>query len=290
MPLVLPKHTYFHEGFTATWMLASVLVTYASFDKGYVFDVPGLRRALEYVGGRSYAVYLLHVPVLRLDNAVQAYWPVFETWSAAHPGLHWLLYFALVLAFAEVSWRSLEAPMQKLGRRLVEGRGWPTLSRRSYALGAVALLSFLAFWNYHALLEHFRAPNLALRKPVTQSSILADQFPPSNLTNGVLEYTAGAHTRADSDPWLAVDLGSQHRISEILIYNRWDGWQTDSLPITVELSSDNVAYHTVGVRRRVFSQFIPWKLELPNETARYVRVHGASQRTLCLSELEVFGT
>ena len=158
IPAVLPGRTYMHQGFTATWMLSAILVVYASFGKGYVFEVPVLGRVLEYVGGRSYAVYLLHIPVHRLDATIHAYWPAYEKWSGKTPVLHWWVYVAAVLVLSEISWRALEAPMQNLGRRLIASTEMPVIPKRVYAIAAAVFAVCVALWNHHEIGKYFGHP------------------------------------------------------------------------------------------------------------------------------------
>ena len=86
IPKVIPGNTYFHQGFTATWFLAAILVTYASFQRGYVLEIPVLGRVLEHLGGRSYALYLLHIPLQRVDVALCRYHPSYASSSRTTRG------------------------------------------------------------------------------------------------------------------------------------------------------------------------------------------------------------
>jgi peptidoglycan/LPS O-acetylase OafA/YrhL len=290
MPRALPGQTYFHQGFTAAWLLSAVLVTYASFAKGYVFEIPVLRRVLERIGARSYAVYLLHIPVQRLSDAIAAYWPAYSGWKSANPGLHWPVYFAAVLLFAEFSWWALEAPMQNLGRRLIDAEGVPTIPKHVYAIAAGAIMISAALCYHHDISKHFGRLNLALGKSTTLSSVLDSRYPPEALANGELESMACANAQPSEAPWATIDLGAEHDVSKIVIYNRWDGWQDDSLPIILEVCQDKAVCKTVDVRRGVFSRLFPWKAKFKPEAARYVRIKGKPSKYLCLTEVEVFGT
>jgi peptidoglycan/LPS O-acetylase OafA/YrhL len=118
IPRALPLNTYLHEGFTATWFLCGILVGYAALDRGYVLPVPVFGRVLEYVGGRSYAMYLLHIPLLRIEGAIVRAYPGYGAFASHNPWTHWALFVLAVVLAAEVSWQVLEWPMQRLGRRL----------------------------------------------------------------------------------------------------------------------------------------------------------------------------
>lgn len=123
IPRVLPGNTYVHQGFTATWFLSGILVTYASFDRGYVFEIPIIRRVLEYLGSRSYGLYLLHIILLRFDLWQRQRKPGYAAFAGNHPWVHWVLLLLAVIAFAEVTWRLVEWPLQKFGRRLTDTSG-----------------------------------------------------------------------------------------------------------------------------------------------------------------------
>jgi hypothetical protein len=110
----------------------------------------------------------------------------------------------------------------------------------------------------------------------------------SQLTNGKLETTRGAHTGHDQPPWLQIDLGSPQPIGDIVTYNRFDGWQSEVLPLTVEVSTDGINYTFVGERTRLFSQWIPWKVQVHGQLARFIRYRGVNKGYLCLAEAEVF--
>jgi peptidoglycan/LPS O-acetylase OafA/YrhL len=123
IPRSLPTPTYFHQGFISGWFLSGVLVGYAALDRGYVLDIPVLRNVLEYIGSRSYAVYLLHIPALRLLGLLRQRDVRFERFAVQSPWLNWGFLVLVTLAASEVSWQLLEAPMQRLGKRLIEGKG-----------------------------------------------------------------------------------------------------------------------------------------------------------------------
>nr|XP_025044461.1 uncharacterized protein LOC112547122 [Pelodiscus sinensis] len=73
------------------------------------------------------------------------------------------------------------------------------------------------------------AENLALRRPVTQSSTYDpnNEFSgPSKAVdgnrNGTYNHGSCSHTRFDTEPWWNVDLGSRHSVSVVIVKNRED--------------------------------------------------------------------
>ncbi|HEY2510631.1 MAG TPA: discoidin domain-containing protein, partial [Polyangiaceae bacterium] len=289
IPRALPPNTYFHQGFTAAWFLCAVLVAYASFDRGYVLQAPLLSPVLEYLGARSYALYLLHIPLSRLDGAIGRYAPRYAQFSAANPWTHWALFVLAVVAASEVSWRVLEWPMQKLGRRLTDASlpPWKLGMREVLAMFSAGLLA-CALPYHHEIGRVFARKNLALGKKVSASSVDPSQPDPQELTNGVLEAERGLHTAKEKEPWALIDLGAPTAIGEIVTYNRADGWQEEGLPFTVEVSEDAQAFTPVGKRTTLFSQWFPWHLHLDGLTARYIRYRAAEGAYVCLAESEVF--
>ena len=104
-------------GLTET--LAGVLVYAASFDRGYIMSAGLLRNLLGWVGGRSYALYLAHIPAYALARELIWYVhrPTFFHGNA-EAAAHLTLGFALTGVFAELSHRFIEVPCRAYGRGL----------------------------------------------------------------------------------------------------------------------------------------------------------------------------
>jgi peptidoglycan/LPS O-acetylase OafA/YrhL len=111
-------------GFIAIWMLSGVLVGFAGMDRGYVLEVPILAPVLEYIGSRSYALYLLHIPASSFEVRYKKLWPRYGALVEGNPEWPWkevLVLFALSLLMAEVLHRLVEKPFMTFGRKLIEG-------------------------------------------------------------------------------------------------------------------------------------------------------------------------
>jgi len=124
LPSVAPDAVFHRVGFIALWMLSGVLVSYAAMDRGYVLELPGLGRLLEYVGSRSYALYLVHVPAEWLEYLCRTHRPRFAELVAGEPDFAWrqaLAQLAIALLLAEVLHRVVEKPLMAVGRRLIDG-------------------------------------------------------------------------------------------------------------------------------------------------------------------------
>ncbi len=290
VPSHLPANVYFHEGLTATWFFCAILVTYASFDRGYIFDVPVLGRALEYLGARSYGIYLLHIPASRINEALERYHPAYAQFRVAHPWCHWSLFVLAVVAVSDVSFRALEMPMQELGRRLADPSlpPWQLSTRWRVGLGA-ALATAILLWYRHPIERQLGPTNLALGAKVTASPGDAGRPHPELLTNGVLESEDAFETRGDPHPWIMIDLGKVVPISTIVTYNRGEGYQNEVLPLSLALSCDGEHFRRIATRRRIFSQWFPWRQNVGAQAARYVRYEGAENGVISLAEAEVYG-
>lgn len=100
-------------------LVCAVLVHLASYDRDYVWPPGAAKRALVWLGGRSYAIYVVHVP---------CFYVVREAWAHAAPAsaagdrrfaLPLILTATVViLVVAELNWRLLETPLRRHGAGL----------------------------------------------------------------------------------------------------------------------------------------------------------------------------
>lgn len=189
-----------------------------------------------------------------------------------------------------------------LRNRLAGVLVWP---RGAVVAAAAALLVTAAL---------LRAPrNLALGKAVTASSICgATPAPPfghdpigrlARLVDGVtvegavsrVEWAHGsfaACTELEVHPWITIDLGAEHTIDGVVVYNRSDCcWGADDTPVEVQLSDDNRSFATVASTELPFTDDFPWRPSFRSHRARYVRIYNPADlpRNLVLSEIEVHG-
>ena len=100
-------------------MLGSALVYAASFDQGYIMSPGRIRQIFEWIGARSYAIYLVHVPAYALARELLYRWhpPTFvhDNIEAAQ---HIVLGVTLTLLFSTVTYRFVETPFRRYGRSL----------------------------------------------------------------------------------------------------------------------------------------------------------------------------
>lgn len=140
-----------------------------------------------------------------------------------------------------------------------------------------------------AVVHAFSPVDVALHKPVIESSHRAGTPAPSAAVDGDKSGTLGFHTQRQDHPWLRIDLEHRYAISKIVVYNRGDGWFDEVLPLAVELSDDGSHYRQVAVRKTHFTAEQPWVIHLHGQSGRFVRLHLQKRGYLWGSEVEVFG-
>jgi peptidoglycan/LPS O-acetylase OafA/YrhL len=122
-----------HEGQISLQGLAATAVLLASFERGTILPVPGLSRVLEWLGSRSYGVYLIHAVMIRVVDELHGRKGLMPDWFMKAYDGPWT-YTALVvgsaLVLAELCYWLLERPLIARGHRaaerlLVEARPLP---------------------------------------------------------------------------------------------------------------------------------------------------------------------
>jgi hypothetical protein len=289
LPGAASSYVTHREGFIALWMLSGLLVFYASLDRGYVLALPVLAPVLEYIGARSYALYLVHQFMGRLNDGVRDVWPAFA--AIAPDSRQWaqvLVLFAEALLASELIYRLVEQPCIRIGRRIIDSPGTYSLSGSTKVLlgGGVAIVAVP--YTSHAILLALGPRNLARGMAVVASSLMAGKPGPGALTNGTLESELGLTTDNEDDPWATIDLGQDTSIGTIRVYNRDDGYADTNIPLEVQVSGDDEHFRTVARREILFTQEWPWRIRCTDVRARYVRVRAMRHTALCLSEVEVF--
>lgn len=124
-------------------MVAAALVWLSSYGKGYLFGYQRLSRSMQWLGARSYGIYLIHMPVFRFTHEGAARYLQASGQEYSLAVVPFLLLFAglLIVLLAELNFRFVEEPLRRLGserakRRLVEleasdsADGGPLVERR----------------------------------------------------------------------------------------------------------------------------------------------------------------
>jgi hypothetical protein len=174
--------------------------------------------------------------------------------------------------------------------RAIEPRTAAQLRRRRAV--RLALLAATALVAISIPLPSLFAPtSLALHRPVTLSSVHPRSRAPAGgvgLVNGKLEFTYGAITDIQDDPWMMVDLERPMRVGRIVVHNRGDGWFDECLPLVVEVGSDASLLEEIGTRNTVFTRTNPWVLDHIDRTIRYVRIRKQGHGYISLDEVSVY--
>lgn len=113
---------FFAQGLIA--LLSAILVLIASYDRDYLWKDGIAKRIMLWIGSRSYALYLIHIP---------AYFAAREIWFRIEPmpaeyDMNYALKLggtaALILvALAELNYRLIETPLRKRGKHIAQAFG-----------------------------------------------------------------------------------------------------------------------------------------------------------------------
>jgi hypothetical protein len=155
---------------------------------------------------------------------------------------------------------------------------------RGVRIAGVAFVFLFTLYEFVPLSRR----NLALEMPAVASSQRAGSPPAGGVNNGDLEHTYGVCTNLESNPWVKIDLGASLPIREVRVYNRGDGYESEVLPLILQLSDDGVTYADVASRVEVFTRDRPWIAKLENMQGRFVRVYMPKEGYIALSEVEVY--
>jgi hypothetical protein len=185
------------------------------------------------------------------------------------------------------------ASMRRLAcalERAIEPRTASHLARRR-ALRVAVLATTVLICVSIPLPRLFAPKSLALYHPVKLSSVHPDSRAPSGgggLVNGELEFTYGAHTDIQDDPWMMLDLERPTRVGRIAVHNRGDGWFDECLPLVIEVGNEVSSLEPIGTRTTVFTRTKPWVLDHIDRTIRYVRVRKGGHGYIALDEVAVY--
>lgn len=96
-------------------LLSCGALTYlASFEVDVVLGIPGLRKLLEYIGSRSYGLYLWHCPVIFMLS----YFRPQMQFDWASPASLVIMVLIMSLSMTEVTYQLVEKPFLSLGKKV----------------------------------------------------------------------------------------------------------------------------------------------------------------------------
>lgn len=111
-------------------IISAMLVFMSSFNRGYIFNLPLLSSFLEWMGSRSYGMYVIHFPAYRISHEI------WYRYAAANDlGFNGGLTAELLLTAAffivllsELNYRLIEQPLRKRGTEIARRRLQPSAS------------------------------------------------------------------------------------------------------------------------------------------------------------------
>jgi peptidoglycan/LPS O-acetylase OafA/YrhL len=115
---------YFSSAAFCGYALVSVaLVILASLERGWILNIRGLAPVLEYIGSRSYSIYLGHVLLILVYNDLYFRFyervPDFLKLTRAGYLIQFAVFLLAAFALAELSYRIVETPCRDLGKRVI---------------------------------------------------------------------------------------------------------------------------------------------------------------------------
>lgn len=108
----------FFVGITA--LVSGFIVLLASYNNGYFSNRKSKRKFCDYIGSRSYSIYLTHTVGLLLTRIV--FCSNATNYALAHTTLYLVFFFLLALLMSEINYRVLEMPFSNDGRNVVRKR------------------------------------------------------------------------------------------------------------------------------------------------------------------------
>lgn len=108
-----PKVHFVQFTFGLVAVISAALVWTASFEGNYATPSRTVKRALIYIGQRSYALYLIHSPASAIILTVPSLF-------GFPPDLFKPLIFPVIFALAELNYRIVEAPLRRYGSGAAE--------------------------------------------------------------------------------------------------------------------------------------------------------------------------
>lgn len=162
---------------------------------------------------------------------------------------------------------------------------------------------------FSRLVDPSPGTNLARFAHVTVSSNDGTLASAEGATDGDI-WNVGFRTELERNPWVMLELGVERPLKRLVVYNcydrypypairpkvepsldaararlRFDCRQENEIPLLVELSRDGKVFTEVA---RQNERFELWDVEVPRQTARYIRVRLLREGHLQLREIEAY--
>jgi peptidoglycan/LPS O-acetylase OafA/YrhL len=101
-------------------LLSALAVYAASFDCGYILPAGLLRDMLVWIGNRSYAIYLIHIPAFAFTRELYMWVRPPGLFHSTQEATHYVVVaLFLTLALSDLNYRFVETPLRRYGRAIV---------------------------------------------------------------------------------------------------------------------------------------------------------------------------
>jgi peptidoglycan/LPS O-acetylase OafA/YrhL len=114
-----PPVVFFAQGLVS--IVSAALVFLASYNQDYLWKAGPLKSVMMWIGARSYAIYLIHIPAF---FATREIWWRIEPAGTVFDGRFTLRYLAtaalLIIALSEANYRLVEMPLREHGARIAK--------------------------------------------------------------------------------------------------------------------------------------------------------------------------
>ncbi|ODP34011.1 acyltransferase [Pandoraea sp. ISTKB] len=115
---------FFSSAAFCGYALVSVaLVVLASLERGWILQIPVVAPILEYLGSRSYSIYLGHVLLIEVYNDLYFRFyesvPYFLKLTRIGYGVQFVIFLGATILLAEITYRLIENPFRRTGAQVI---------------------------------------------------------------------------------------------------------------------------------------------------------------------------
>ncbi len=111
-------------------ILGSILVWVGSYNQNYFLSDGYIKKAMLWIGSRSYAIYLIHMPAFLLTREIwHRLTPPSVKLTSDFSVIFLITAFVLLVTFAEINYRYIEQPLRRMGYRLAHSKS-PTSQKK----------------------------------------------------------------------------------------------------------------------------------------------------------------